>query len=34
MWRFSYIFFALSAIINGDPADLTVFQNQNEQFYS
>ena len=33
MWRFSYIFFALSAIINGDPADLTaVFQNQNEQF--
>ena len=31
MWRFSYIFFALSAIINGDPADLTAaLQNNNE----
>ena len=31
MWRFSFIFFALSAIINGDPADLTaVLHNNNE----
>jgi len=31
MWRISFIFFALSAIINGDPADLTaVLQNNNE----